>query len=416
MLVWIGGGHAEDARAASVADSVKGHVEENLEKKPPPKKRPVRRPRAAPRVSTAPGSSPQGSEPVTPPEPTPTAPRSKVPMRVIGPGLLLDPRFEVGYRGWLLQQYPSVDVSAQGYFTWSVELKAKIGKFLRVHRGYYESNALSAPRHSGAVVAAQVGEQVPKAAWILGMIGFPITKAWEPVIRYEARAFQTSATPSRPVLILPHDTPASTDLALLTPTTERLTMVSGFETLVIGVQYNHKNDSSATIDPNAGPLPPFYFGIGLIQYRKPYQVTVGDATLDDVLFDARFRGAGLAGGLELPAKPDNVIFQAAAQLGLGEVRLLEDLTLNELLPQAQSRSGLTPPEWMIGYLQGDVTIGYLYPLLRTKPSVLVSAAANGGGATFFYFKTQREEGEPASAPPLNWDFLWGVRVAITVPL
>jgi hypothetical protein len=37
MLVWIGGGYAEDARAASVADSVKGHVEENLEKKPPKK-------------------------------------------------------------------------------------------------------------------------------------------------------------------------------------------------------------------------------------------------------------------------------------------------------------------------------------------------------------------------------------------
>jgi hypothetical protein len=315
-----------------------------------------------------------------------------------------------------------VSVKAHEYFTWSVEVSAKLFGLVNIHRGYYESNALAPPRTSSAEVAAQIGNQVPKAAWLLGMIGVPITKAWEPVIRYETRAFRTTAVPDSPVRIVPHDTPANADITTpgspyFTPTTtSRFSMVSGFETLVLGLQYNQSDDGSAVINPDAGPLPPFYFGVGFTQYTKPYQVTVGNSVLDQYLFDARFRGAGLAGGVQLPTKPDHVLLSASAQLGLGEVRLLDDMTLNELLPKTQQGSGLRPPEWLIGYLQGDVTIGYVYPLLRTAPAVLVTIAANGGGATFFYFKTQVEQGQSVSAPPLNWDFLWGIRGMVTVPL
>jgi hypothetical protein len=219
------------------------------------------------------------------------------------------------------------------------------------------------------------------------------------------------------VRIVPHETSADADLTTIPPTTEELSMISSFETFVAGMRYDHSKDPSGVIDTGKdNPIPPFYFGVGLTAYSKPYQVTVGDAVLDDVLFDARFRGAGLAFGLNTKEKPDLFFVSLDGQLGLGEVLLLEDLSLNELLPKAEGRSGLQPPEWLIGYLQGDVTAGYLLPLLRTMPTLLLSLSATAGGATFFYFKTQVEEGETVDAPPLNWDLLWGARAALILPL
>lgn len=406
-----------DVRAASVSDRVRDHVSTNLEEpRPKAKKEKPRRKkseRSRPRKDTAVGAS------SAPPEAEPEVEKPKgpkIPRRVIGRDLELDPRVGGGYRGWVLQQYPAVDVSAQSYFTWSIETKARFFRLVNLHRGYYESNGLSGPRHSGAVVAAQVGERVPQAAWLLGMVGVPITRAWEPVIRYEARAFRTTARPNRPVRVLPHGTPKSADVDAIPATVGALSMVSGFETFVAGMRYSHARDNSATLGQGEQHFPPLYFGVGLTSYGKPYQVTVGDSVLDDVLFDARFRGAGLAFGFELPPKPDRFFLDVAGQVGLGEVRLLEDLTLNELLPQTRPRSGVTPPEWLIGYAQGDVSVGYVHTLLATQPSVLLSGTLTGGGATFFYFKTQAEEGEAIDAPPLNWDFLWGARVALTIPL
>lgn len=405
------------ARAQSIADAVRNHVATGLEKpKPPPNKKPAPRRAPPPPRPPPPRAVAQPLPPEPEPEPAPAGP--SIPQRVIGKNLKLDPKLGGGLRGWIPAQYPTVHASAGTYFTWSLEVNAKIFRLVNVHRGYYESDGLSAPRHEGAAVstAAEVLGHAKKAAWLLGMIGFPITKAWEPIIRYETRAFKTTATPKQPVRIVPFDTPPDTPLANIQTTTTELSMVSGFETLVLGVRYDQSEDHSATIDSKSGPFPPFYFGVGFTQYSKPYQVTVGDSVLDSVLFDARFRGAGLALGATLPGGPENLILDASAQLGLGEVRLLDKLTLNQLLPTTPGRGGLRPPEWLIGYLEGDVSVGYMYPLLRTAPSVLVSIVANGGGATFFYFKTQVEEGEKVSTPPLNWDFLWGVRGYVTVPL
>ncbi|HVU02209.1 MAG TPA: hypothetical protein VHE30_10665 [Polyangiaceae bacterium] len=352
--------------------------------------------------------------PADPPPP----PGPSLPQRIFGPRFKLDPTLGGGLRGWIPAQYPTVDVRTTTQFTWSIEMSATIASLIKIHRGYYESNGLAGPRHQGASVVADVGDKYGKAAWLLGMVGIPITKAWEPVIRYETRAFQTRATPNRPVRIVPYDTSPDTDLATIPETTNRLSMISGFETLVLAVRYDQSSDTSATIDSNRGevPFPPFYVGVGAIQYSKPYQVTVGDSVLDSVLFDSTFRGAGLALGAELPGRPNWFIFNAAAQVGLGEVRLLKDLTLNELLPSDGKQSGLRPPQWLIGYVQGDVSFGYLWAVLPTKPTVLLSAVANGGGATFFYFKTRSEQGEKASTPPLNWDFLWGIRGYVTIPL
>lgn len=360
-------------------------------------------------------------------------PGPPIPQRLFGRNLKLDPKLGGGLRGWIPAQYPTVKTSADTYYTWSLDVSGSFFRYVNLHRGYYESNGISGPRHQGAAVAAQASGYAKKAAWLLGVIGVPITKSWEPIIRYESRAFQTQAMPLQPVRIVPFDTSPDADLSTIPLTSSPLTLVSGFETFVVAMRYDANgdpptlNDNRATkpqgiaATPSApvqrrSPIPPFYFGVGFTQYSKPYQVTVGDSVLDSVLFDARFRGAGLALGATLPGRPDYLILDASVQFGLGEVRLLDRLTLNELLPNTPGRSGLRAPEWVIGYLEGDVSLGYLYTLLKGPPSVLVSAVANGGGARFYYIKTQSEQGESVNMPSLNWDFLWGVRGYITVTL
>jgi hypothetical protein len=343
-------------------------------------------------------------------------PGPSIPQRVFGKYFRLDPKIGGGLRGWIPASYPTVKTSADTYYTWSADVSGTFFKYINLHRGYYESNGLAGPRHQGAAVAVQSADYAKKAAWLLGVIGVPITKTWEPIIRYESRAFQTHAIPRQPVRIVPFNTPPETDLATIAPTTSPLTVVSGFETFVVAMRYNQSGEPATVGNKTNAVLPPFYFGVGFTQYSKPYQVTVGESVLDSVLFDARFRGAGLALGANLPSKPDFLILDASVQFGLGEVRLLDKMTLNELLPNTPGRSGLRPPQWVIGYVEGDVSVGYLYTLLRTKPSVLVSAVANGGGARFYAIKTQSEQGEQVNMPSLNWDFLWGLMGYITVPL
>ena len=355
-----------------------------------------------------------------------------VPRRVFGRNFQLDPKIGGGVRGWIPAQYPTVRTSADTYYTWSIDMSASFFRFIHLHRGYYESNGIAGPRHQGAAVAAQTADYEKKAAWLLGVVGFPITKSWEPIIRYETRAFQTRAVPMQPVRIVPFNTSPDADLSTIPITTSPLTMVSGFETLVIAMRYDANGDPPTFYDnrstklngtkttiptpsPQRSPIPPFYFGVGLMQYSKPYQVTVGDNVLQSAIFDARFRGAGLALGATLPGKPDYLILDGSIQFGLGEVRLLDRLTLNELLPNKVG-GGLQAPEWVIGYVEGDLNVGYLYTLIKGPPSVLVSAVANGGGARFYYVKTRSGQGEQVNMPSLNWDFLWGLRAYITVTL
>jgi hypothetical protein len=414
---------AAPARAESIRERVRSHVGDELEREPE-----ARRSRPPPRRSSEPKRSSAQKAPRSraprpradawddAPEPEAVREGPKLPLRVIGRDLQLDPRIGGGYRGWHLQPYPTVDVAAQGYFTWSVEMQARFFRLINLRRGYYESNALSGPRTDEAVVAAQIGQHAPKAAWLLATVGVPINRAWEPILKYETRSFKTSATPTAPVRVVPHATPADTDMSTLPLTTERLDLVSGFETFVGGIRYSHSKDPSATVGGNKESFPSVYLGVGLLSYGKPYQVSVGDAVLDELLFDARFRGAGLAFGLDTKVRPDAFFVDVEGQVGLGEIRLLEDLTLNELLPQHGARGNFTPPEWLVGYVLGNATVGYLHPILRTQPTLLGSLALSAGGATFFAFKTQAEEGETVDAPPLNWDFLWGARAALILPL
>jgi hypothetical protein len=391
-------------RAQSIRDAVGGHLDQNLENRPKKKKR--SRPRQRHRAPAAPVAAQSTPAPPPEPEPQPTGP--DLPVRVIGRNLKLDPSIGIGYRGWQPQQYHSLSVRTENALTWQLELKAQFFSLLTLHRGYYESNAVNGPRHEGAVIAAEIGGKAPKAVWVLGVLGVPIKWVLEPLIRYESRAFESTATPrnGRLVRIIPHSADGNAPLDSFPETNAKLRMVSFYETFVVGLRYNHDNDPSGVIGAKPGSIPPLYFGVGYTRYAKPYQVTVGDAVFDEAVFDARFEGLGLAFGLDTNQKPKRFYASVATQLGLGRVKLTENYELNDDLPE----------NWAIGYAQGNVAVGYIHPLLITMPTPLVGLEASAGGATFFYFKTVRQEGEPLETPPLNWDLLWAVRAYFTLPL
>jgi hypothetical protein len=330
----------------------------------------------------------------------------KLPQRVIGKNLRLDLKLGMGYRGWYPQQYDHVAVDVANYYTWQVELKAKLFNKVSLKRGFYESNGLAGPRTKGAAVAAQVGEYIPKAATFFGVLGFPFLKVWEPTIRYETRSYETRAQPSQPVCIIPRDADENLDLDGCVPTTEPLIMISGYETLVFGVTYHADKNPSPELHTPKGKVPPLFFGVGLLRYTKPYQLTIGDQTTHDLLFDGRFRGAGVAFGTELGGGVDRFYANVDVQTGLGEVSLLETLTLNELAPE----------DWLIGYVQGRAAFGYNWAFFKGAPTLILTPWATLGGSWFFFFETQVDEGEAVTTPPVNWDLLWSVGANFTLPL
>jgi hypothetical protein len=328
-----------------------------------------------------------------------------LPLRVFGKNLKIDIKLGAGYRGWYPQQYEAVDVDVGNYFTWNVNVKAKIFKWLNLRRGYYESNGLAAPRTEEAAVTAKIGSYAPKAVWLLGVIGIPITKAWEPVIRYETRAFATEAHPLENVCVVDRDAPedATDDCP---GTMGDLKIVSGFETLVLGVRYDHSRTNEAVVTENVrGKIPPITIGVGYMHYRKPYQLTFDGVTLREYLFDARFRGLGLAGGVELGGGFYRFFGDVDIQLGLAEVSLTNSTTLNELVPS----------DHMIGYVQGNAVLGYTWPLWEGPPTFILQPQIEFGGASFFLFDTKVTEDEEGSTLPVNWDLLWTAQVSLLVP-
>lgn len=330
----------------------------------------------------------------------------KLPVRVLGEDVKLDITLGGGYRGWYPQQYDAVDIDVANYATWTIDVKAKLFKFLALRRGYYESNGAAAPRTEEAAVAAKIGSYAPKAAWLLGVIGVPISKAWEPQIRYESRAFDTRAIPNRPVCVVPRGAPEN---AMDCPgSAADLKIISSFETFVAGVRYDHSKSGSIVVEQKGSKIPPIFFGIGLMQYRKPYQLNVDGFTLDDYLFDGRFRGAGLALGADFGGGLDRFFGDVDMQLGLGEVSLTDSITLNELVPGDK----------LIGYVQGSAGIGYRWPIIRAAPTLILVPQARIGGASFFLVDTSSDETDmgTTTSPSVNWDLLWQVQLSLLIPL
>ena len=404
----------QHAHSQDVRDVVRQHLDQELEDKPQrskaqPKPRNEAQPTTpAPEQAAGPISDPDASlqfSVSTDSQPaTPANPGLPLPQRVFGKQLRIDLSVGGGYRGWLPQQFPHVAVDVGAYYVWTIEVKAKIFSFLNLRRGYYESNALAGPRTEEAAVAAQAASYVPKVAWVLGVLGFPLFKAWEPILRYESRAFHTEAHPKQPVCVVTEG--VAGDLSSCTRSTTALRMTSGFETLVAGVRYDQSKESSPVLETRTSKLPPITFGIGLMSYRKPYQVNVNGNTLDGYLFDGQFRGAGIMLGTDVGAGPDEFFVNVDAQVGLGEVKLTKSLSLNSLAPE----------DWLMGYVQGNATVGYYLPLLRAAPTLMFVPKATLGGASFFFFKTRQRAGEMSDAASANWDLLWAVNALLILSL
>jgi hypothetical protein len=393
-----------------VRDVVRDHLEQELEHKSEP---PTKRKPAAPRHSQAGGQTDpaQHAQPAddgvhfsigdSEQETAPAGPA--LPQRVLDKYLQLDLNLGGGYRGWLPQQFPRVKVAVGTYYVWTIEVKAKIFKLVTLHRGYFESNGLAGPRTHEAAVAAEVGSYIPKAAWILGVLGFPWFKVWEPILRYESRAFHTEARPREPVCVVTEEVAA--DLSACPRSKSALRITSGYETFVAGVRYDQGRDPDR--DPNAKKLPPITFGLGLLSYRKPYQVNVNGNTLQGYLFDGRFRGAGVMLGVDFNGGAKAFALNLDAQLGLGEVKLTSDLSLNSLAPE----------DWLMGYIVGNASLSYQWPLYPGIPTIMFVPRAALGGASFFFFKTKADKNSDTSdVASANWDLLWSISAALVVSL
>lgn len=408
--------------AQKLKDELKQHVREGIERskdedKPEPEQKVsgpgTRRERdqPAPRRRALEGRSGGGeAQAATGPERSeePTAEEDegpRLPVRVFGKDFRLDISLGAGYRGWVPQQYEIVSVDVASYLTWNIEVKAKLFGFLNLRRGYYESNGISGTRTEEVAIAAQIGKFAPKAVWLLGVLGVPIGKAWEPQVRYESRAFETLARAVTDVCLVDRDAPEDAEEDCPGRTMGELKIVSGFETFVAGVRYDHNKTGSSVVTQKGEKFPPLFFGFGLMQYRKPYQLNIDGFTLQEYLFDARFRGAGLALGAEFGGGLDSFFAEVDAQLGLGEVSLTDEITLNELVPD----------DSLIGYLHGTATLGYRLPLIRAAPTLIFVPTVKAGGATFFLVDTRAEEDEAAESPTVNWDFLWTAQASLLVP-
>jgi hypothetical protein len=376
------------------------------EKKPAPAPKPEAHPQPKPDsvVAFSIGGDDGPNQPV--PE-TEKPPGPSLPVRVFGKNFKLDITIGAGYRGWYPQQYRTVDVDIGSYATWNIDVKAKLFKFLNLRRGYYESSGISGPRTEEAAVAARIGSFVPKAVWLLGILGVPVTKVWEPQIRYESRAFETTARPQQDVCVV--DRKAPEDARDCPGSMGDLKIISSFETLVGGVRWDSSKQGSPVVGEKVSQkIPPIFFGIGLMQYRKPYQLNVDGYTLDNYLFDARFRGAGLALGTNLGGGLDNFYSDIDVQFGLGEASLTDKISLNELIPNGQ----------LLGYVQGLAALGYRWVLIHAAPTLIFVPQVSAGGASFFLVDTKSHTGDEATStsPNVNWDFLWSVQASLLLPL
>lgn len=333
--------------------------------------------------------------------------REKLPKRVIGRNLKIDLKVSSGYRGWLPQNYPAVSVEVGNYFTWAVSAKAKLFNFLSIERGYYESNGISNPRVSPYSGAIKIGSSAASAAWAIASIGFPVLNVVEPVIRYEARAFETVAKTRSgyDVCLIPYS--SSGESSDCREANGSLSMVSSFETITAGIRYFPSRDPHILVQsPSWVRLPSLFFGGGYLSYVKPYQVTIGGQTLNKYLFTGHFRGGGLAFGVDYSGGICRLNLRLWMQVGVGEIKLTRDMSLNELAPE----------DWFIGYIQGNLSVALPIAVWKFAPTLLVVPEVAGGGASFYFFKVNSGGGQTHPSQNVNWDFLWTARLALVLTL
>ncbi len=339
-------------------------------------------------------------------EDTAEEPALKLPRRVIHENFKLDLTVGGGYRGWAPQQYSTVAVDPSNFFTWSVGARATFFKVVSLSKARYETNNAASPRQSYVASAAKYGSYALKAAWFLAELGVPALEKFEPTVRYESRSFMAHAhsKEASPVCVVPFNQDA--DVKGCETTEREMTITSSFETAALGIKIHPDDGSSAVINDEPVRPPSIFIGGGYLSYLKPYQVTIGEHTLEEYLFSGRFYGGGLAFGLDFGGGVNQIDVDVWVQLGLGWIRLTEDMTLNEVAPE----------DWLIGYIQGNASLSYQWAPFDFAPSLLIVPVGTVSGASFFFFETDVDEGEETVTPLVNWDLLYSVFLSFVITL
>jgi len=401
---------ASSAGAQTIREEVEEHVEESLEKarekarEEPARAQDEEQEDRSKEANEAPG---EAQVKASPPDTYYRPPvGNHLPLRVMHENFRLDLTASAGYQGWAPQQYATVSVDPANYFVWSVGAGALFFKTVHLSKAWYESNSAASPRTSHVASAAKYGSWALKAAWFLAELGLPIKDKYEPTVRYEARSFLTTAAsdPGTSVCVVPFD--QDTDVEECPIRDRNLTITSSLETAAVGLKIHPGENATATLNDEPMKAPSFFIGGGYLSYLKPYQVTIGEHTLDEYLFTGRFHGGGLALGTEIGGGVNKPYVDIWAQLGLGKVRLTSDLTLNELAPE----------DWLIGYVQGNLNVSFRWAPFRWAPTLLVVPSGTVSGASFFFFETDAEENRQAATPSINWDVLYSVRLSLVLTL
>src|SRR5690606_2765444 len=122
---------------------------------------------------------------------------------------------------------------------------------------------------------------------------------------------ESTAQPTRPVRFIPYGAEASLDLNTVPLSRRSLTMASTFETFLVALQWNHEDGGAGVTTEGSAPLTSAYVGGGYTTFGKPYMIRVGDTYLDDMVFDSRFHGGGLALGASRAPTPRSVFYDVS---------------------------------------------------------------------------------------------------------
>jgi hypothetical protein len=300
------------------------------------------------------------------------------------------------YWAWMPQQFPLVRVGAQSYVVPSVEARVALGP-VRVERFVYEAMGLAGPESGAASVASTAAGIVQGASSLLGVVGVSLGPA-VPIVRYEARTFQSVSTPSAPVRIVPQDSSAASDETAFPLSSRTLAASSRFESAVFGIELSVLSRPSLVRKTRGIALASLYLGVAHTAFAKPYVLTIGGASLNDFLFDGRFSGWGGTFGIATARAPWRPFFEASMQYGAGDIQLQRDLKL----------SSAVPPDYAIHYVQGAAKAGYLFPLVESTPGLLVGFSGQLQGIHFFAFP--KDEGDSQG---LAGDLILGASTFLT---
>lgn len=118
-----------------------------------------------------------------------------------------------------------------------------------------------------------------------------------------------------------------------------------------------------------------YIGVGSLSYQKPYALTIGQNSIDDVIHDAKFTATTIGCGLELKPKIQSnggLSISAFLHGGPGEIELIyKEISISQIAEKFNCN---------VQYLGFDTEIKYIKPIY--KDSIFIGGTFSATGKTF----------------------------------